>query len=363
MTNEQLLVCPSTGQALRRTSARDLGSPWAARPRSAGSPAAIGLTDEVALREDGQAAYPVLSGVPVLLSPEVLLPHDGRDRAPFDLDAPAFAEAYAEMSFYNDSEVASDVLASAVAQLEGVAGSSFPHDSRWIDAPYDGNAQRDCYRAIGAVHGATALQIGGAGLHAVKFLLAGARRSVLVTPMITEALRARWLAQQVGVADRLVLALGVAEELPLAERSIDAAFTGGCLHHMVLELALPRIHRALVPGGTFGAAEPWRAPLYRLGTAALGKREAGTVCRPLTVDDVAAFANVFQSASITHHGALTRYLLLALSKAGFRPSASALTRWFERDDRWSDRLGVRRHGSSISFVGRAAGHPSPHPLA
>ena len=358
MTPLPLLACPSTGRALSWSRPGHGGPVWTPRPRPPGAPAPIGVTEQLVVRADGSAAYPVVDGVPALLAPEVLLPHEAGEVAAVDLSAPAYAEAYAEMSFYNVAAVESPELAGVVAALDGLPAVTFPHDPRWIDAPYDGHAQADCYRALGSVQDAVTLQIGGAGLHAVKFLLAGARTAVLVTPMITEALRARWLAERAGVADRLVLALGVAEELPLADGGVDAAFTGGCMHHMVFDLALPRIRRALGPGGVFAAAEPWRAPLYAVGTSVLGKRESGTQCRPLTPDDLDVFARVFDEPVVTHHGALTRYPLLALSKVGIRPRATTLLDWFARDDRWSDRLGLRRHGSSISCVGRASHDPA-----
>ena len=51
---------------------------------------------------------------------------------------------------------------------------------------------------------------------------------------------------------------------------------------MTTELAMPEIARVLKPGGRFSAMDPWRAPLYAIGTKILGKREVNVYCRPLT---------------------------------------------------------------------------------
>ena len=60
------------------------------------------------------------------------------------------------------------------------------------------------------------LQLGGAGTAAVKFLLAGAAEATLLSPMPGELFFAQY-REAYGVADRLKLVVGVAEELPFAD--------------------------------------------------------------------------------------------------------------------------------------------------
>ncbi len=45
---------------------------------------------------------------------------------------------------------------------------------------------------------------------------------------------------------------------------------------MTTEVAMPEIARVLKPGGKFACNDPWRAPLYGIGTKILGKREKST---------------------------------------------------------------------------------------
>lgn len=347
-------VCPTTGLPLQVTSRHELEArlgPLLPNPRPAGQPPAVGATEHVLVRGDDSGAFPLVKGVPVLLGPEALVPAHRRELV--DVTAAPYSEAYLEMDFYNDSPVENEALGRELDRLMEVEPSSFPREWRaWIDATYDGNAQGDCYRSLGEMTGRAALQIGGSGLHAVKFLMAGAASAVLVTPMLTEALRAVWLAERVGVERRLSVALGIAEEIPLADRSVDAAFAGGCVHHMVVPQAMTQVARALRPGGVFAAAEPWRAPLYGIGTRLLGKREANAHCTPLTKSALAGFEAPFDDVEITHHGAMLRYALLAGSKCGAQPSVGRVTRLIELDDRLSDRLRLRRWGSSVSLIGR-----------
>ena len=97
--------------------------------------------------------------------------------------------------------------------------------------------------------------------------------ATLVSPMPGELIFAQYQGQAYGVADRLRLVVGVAEELPFADRSIDVIFSGGSVHHMETSIALPECARVLRSGGRFAANDPWRAPLYALGTRLFGKRE------------------------------------------------------------------------------------------
>lgn len=335
---------------------------FAPRPRS-GSPAtATGLTPQVMLRSDGECAYPVIDGVPGLLAPEMLCPPG--EGPEFDLQEPRYAEAYEEMTHYN--QLAALVMDQLPQSGPGLAlkrildgreqGAAFPVPyDLWIDAAYDAAAQFDCYNHLAPFHGKRILQLGGGGIHAVKFLLAGAAESWLVTPMKGECQLGTALAAWVGVKEQFHGTMGIAEELPFADESFDGIYIGGCLHHTVLELALAECRRVLVPGGGVAAQEPWRAPFYSIGTRIFGKREAGVYCHPLNKERLDPLFRIFESAEIVHHGALTRYPLLALRQVGIQVEVPFSRRLCALDDAIASLIPpLRRSGSSVAVLGRKA---------
>jgi SAM-dependent methyltransferase len=252
----------------------------------------------------------------------------------------------------NDEEN-EQMLRSHLAQVVGLPASSFAAPvTAWLDAPYDSVAQSDCYEHIGAAvrRGGAVLQLGGSGSHAVKSLLGGARHAYLLTPVPGETAIAQRLAEHFDVADRLTTIVGVAEEFPQIE-PLDAIISGGCLHHVDVPVALPQIKAALVPGGRFAAWDPWRAFLYRVGVTVLGKRERNVQCRPLDSDRLSAFAEVFPGHEVRLHGALLRYPMLALSKAGVEPPLAKLHRIALLDDRLAQRSPrLARSGSSVAVL-------------
>ncbi|MCC6420278.1 MAG: methyltransferase domain-containing protein [Gemmataceae bacterium] len=350
------LVCPRTKislDLLERNRAAALlpgGGPGALPPRA----------EAALLRADRKCLYPVVQGVPVLLAPEAVWLDDAAPpRA--DRAAPQFAEAYQEMAHYD---------AVAEREVQGIAGSesyraiqpvleapaaareSFPEPREvWLDAWFDSTAQEQAYRHVAPVKGKRVLQVGGKGIHAVKFLLAGASEAWLVTPMHGEARLGQALAAAAGVRERFHCAVGVGEELPFAASSIDVVYSGGCLHHMLVDEVLPEWRRVLSPGGKMAAIDPWKAPLHSLGTRIFGKREPGVNCRPLDARRLATLGRVFPDSSIVQHGALTRYGLLALQKFGVEFSFSTLWNILRLDDCLCMRLGpIRKLGSSVAVL-------------
>lgn len=319
---------------------------------------AAGVTDEVLVRKDLAAAYPVVNGIPILLAPETLF--TGDTVMSYDLADPRFAEAYEEMEFYNtvaaealenlDERGAWSVLPTEMAASEEEK-ESFPSPwQRWVDAPHDSAAQWDAYRHLGRVRGKRLLQLGGSGTHAIKFALAGAGESWLVTPMAGEALIARELAASAGVGDRFHSIVAIAEELPLRSDSFDGIFAGGCLHHMVTDVALPEAARILRKGGRFAAAEPWRAPFYEVGTKLLGKRE-DAYCRPLNTERLEPLSRSFSTSSLVGHGTFTRYPILALDKLGLKFSKSIPWHVGKIDDAIASLIpGLRKLGSSVAVL-------------
>ena len=361
-----LLVCPSTKLRVQLMSREEAEDRMGGRLRSraelknakGGVSKPAGVTEEVLVREDLGAAYPVVNGIPILLSPEALV--TGDSHLSYDLADPRFAEAYEEMEFYNT------VAADAMEKLdEGGAWSILPTEmaatdeekesfpspwQRWVDAPHDSAAQWDAYRHLGKVRGRRLLQLGGSGTHAIKFALAGSDESWLVTPMAGEARIARELAVSAGVGDRFYSVVAIAEELPLRDDSFDGIFAGGCLHHMVTDDALPEAARVLRQGGRFAAAEPWRAPFYSIGTKLLGKRE-DAYCRPLTAERLEPLSRSFATASLIGHGTFTRYPMLALEKLGIKFSKSIPWHVGRTDDKIASLIpGLRKMGSSVAVL-------------
>jgi len=308
MSATEWLRCPATGLQLREISTHEAGRAVGHLQAREGAPSRV--IERLLLRSDDEVAYPVVDGVPILLTPEAL-----SVQAPvFDLTDVRWAEAYAEMAFYNYSaQQAGSSLPGAVAEIQAAAEqSTWPN--AWLDAPYDAASQLEVLRYLGQPTDKTILQLGGHGGHAVKMLAAGAAQAWLVTPMLSEALYGIELARVLGFADRFHAAVGIAEQIPLADGMLDAVYTGGCLHHMATEYAGPEIYRVLKTGGRFGAVEPWQTSLHKYGTRLIGKREANAYCRPLTSERIEPMRTTFRKFSLEHHAPILRYGALALQK-------------------------------------------------
>jgi SAM-dependent methyltransferase/uncharacterized protein YbaR (Trm112 family) len=357
------LVCPLTGQALQpipiELAETELCKGEQLAPRGIQTPPPVGRTATVLVRDDGACAYPVLDGIPILLGPERLTPPD----EPFevDLDAPQYAEAYTQMDFYNTvaGDLATTVASSSFAKSFGdliPMPSKFPMafpEPRWlwIDSTYEPGSQWDAYRHLAPLIGKRVLQLGGSGLHAVKFLLAGAERATLVSPMVGELQHARALADLAEVGDRLRTVAGVAEELPLADATMQAIHASSCIHHTETGMAGREIVRVLTPGGRFSALEPWRGPLYDLGIRVFGKREP-IACKPMTAERAEPLAAAFDRFEVLHHGTLTRYPLIALSKLGLELTPMAVWRINRLDDAVSSLTPwLRAKGSGVALLG------------
>ena len=313
---------------------------------------------------DGETAYPVIGGFPALLWP------DSYRQTPVEVDLrdPRYCEAYAEMEHYNPiaRRMAQNVKASeafkTLARIkQECAPHSFPEPPQlWMDqGSFEMAARTNGYRYIAPLKGKVSLNIGGIGRDAIRFILAGAEQSILVTPMIGEAEFAWALAGELGIQDRLSCILGVGEELPLLDNSVDVISSHGCMHHMQLHIALGEYDRVLRPGGKFIATDPWRAPLYGVGTALLGKREQQLLkrnqslfCRPITPERLMTLPEHFPDHVVENHGPILRYPLIALSKFGIQFSQSNLCRLGAMDDRLGRAIGLKPHwGSSLLFGG------------
>lgn len=354
------LVCPESRTPLERRPAAD--APDLMPPRGTGY-TPVGRTAELMVRVDGSGAYPVVKDVPVLLAPELLTPAGaGRE---VDVTVVPYAEAYAEMEHYSrgaEAEAASAATSHHAQRLDRLvalpdeARRAFPEPADlWLDAAYELAAQAQAYAHLQPVQGSRVLQLGGRGAQAVTLLLAGAQEAWVATPMVGELIYARALAEHCGVADRLGTVAALAEELPFPNGSFDLVYSQGCVHHWVVDRALPECARALAAGGRFAAVEPWRGPMYGIGTKVLGKRDRAVQCEVLTAPRILPAMEVFQDGRVEHHGALTRYPLLALWKAGVKPDRDRLWRISKADDALTARFPrLRESGSSVALLGRVS---------
>jgi SAM-dependent methyltransferase len=272
---------------------------------------------------------------------------------------------YEEIDHYNSEASKQRAMVAAGAEptiiknlMPAIAASeqdilSFPEPRDvWIDATYDGAAQYDSYAYIAPIAGKRLLQLGGSGLHAIKAIQAGAREAWLVTPVRDEARLALAVARRLGLHDRLTCVVALGEELPFATGSFDAILSGGCLHHMQTERAIPECARILSADGRFAAWDPWRSPLYGIGTRVFGKREVEVNCKPITADRARPLQEAFDTATVVHHGALTRYFLIALGKLRIQlnePTVSFITKIDDVISAWLP--GLRRTGSSVALLG------------
>lgn len=354
------LACPETGQSVEAVAldgADGVGASLQPIRRLGTAGAPVGRTPTVLLRSDGMRAYPVVDDIPVMLVPEALV--DERSGAAVDLADPKYAEAYEEREHYDRVaiEEAKAIEGSDLSrEIEHLRVSSFDPDQfpaprrAYIDAPYEPTAQWRAFEHLAPLTGKTMLQLGGRGMTSVKLLFAGLSEAWLLTPMLGEALYAQELARRHGVGDRLRCVVGVAEELPFHAESFDVTYSVGCVHHMITDLAFAEMARVLRSGGRFAAVEPWRSPGYAAGVRLLGKREA-VHCRPLTADRLTPLGDHFASWEVSHHGALTRYPLLALNKLGVWLGMDAMWRITRADDRISALVPpLRRSGSAVAVL-------------
>ncbi|ADP78135.1 class I SAM-dependent methyltransferase [Pseudofrankia inefficax] len=366
-----LLCAPDTASALTVVPAPMAPSPelWTLATRLAPAPRrapeSVGAGPARAARPDpaqhwlGTATgirYPVLAGIPLLLSDYA---HDAAGPLGATAGIPRRElDHYSAVSLRLAADVADDPTLAELRALATVAErSGTVLDETWVDAPYDGPAQLRCYEFLRPlVRGGTAVQIGGSGTHALKFLLAGAARAVIVSPVVGELLLADAFARALGLADRLLPVAGTGEGLPLAAGSVDVLYCGGTLHHLDTARAGRQFARVLTAAGRFAAAEPWKVPLlHTAGTRLLGKR--GPVdCQPIDAARLGALRGGFAGwVDDRRHGAFTRYPALALGKAGLRLPARTLLRVMLREDELD--LPGAALGSSISLTGCQA--PSP----
>lgn len=261
-----------------------------------------------------------------------------------------------EIAHYNEtaaSEMKRRGLLAAVERIRDLGTSWGVPLAAWLDAGPDCASQADVYVHLSsAVVGGSVLQIGGSGQAALKALVGGSARAMLVTPCAEEAELAVRIARKLGFSERFDTAVGFAEDLPVSTESIDAVISEGCLHHTLTADSFREAARVLVPGGRFGAWEPWKAALYTVGIKVFGKRDPDINCRPMDPTRVAELPIVFPKFSeVRLHGALTRYPAILWARYLEAPRFATSYRLTLIDDRISRRIPVlARNGSTCSII-------------
>lgn len=287
--------------------------------RGPGEPEPVGITEEV-IRMAGGGIYPVLDGIPVLLRPEQLH-HEQRHGA--RLSDSRFAGAYGENALYSSLAEGRlwDMQARDLTEIfRHVDPDTFPRDmGPWMTASSTGRPYELSMQHLGCMRGATVLQLGGTGSHALKMLHAGAERAVLISPILAELVAAKRLAERLGVSERMVIAAGMAEELPILDGVIDVAYAGSSMHHTDTELGFGECARVLRAGGRFASVDVWKGSFHSIGTTVFGKRH-GANCRPFDGDRILPALSAFDKVAISYHGGLARYPLAVLARAGIELS-------------------------------------------
>ena len=189
--------------------------------------------------------------------------------------------------------------------------------SIWLDSRANPVSQLDAYRWLSPIEGTDFLQLGGSGSQAIKALIGGASRALLLTPMSQEGLIARRMARYLGISSRIEVIQGIGEQIPVADASIDKIFGGGTLHHLQLTYGLQEILRVLKPGGRAAFVDPNLNFIYRFfeitGIRNLG-REPGAQCYPLRVSDVYKKGLGFRTVKCVLSGGMLRYGIVGMTR-------------------------------------------------
>ena len=164
--------------------------------------------------------------------------------------------------------------------------------------------RRYLFDFLGSVDGKVILDIAcGYSMTPVMFALAGATvYAIDVAPKTIATVQ--HVAERKGVADRVHVHVGPAEELPFENASFDLLYGGAALHHLKLNRAGQELARVLKPGGRGAFQDPLgHNPLLEFARDYLayrGKHPVKGTDRPLRLHEVRAFGQHF--TSYTYHG-------------------------------------------------------------
>jgi SAM-dependent methyltransferase len=165
-----------------------------------------------------------------------------------------------------------------------------------------------------------------------------------------EIAQARASASDDGFGERSTFLVADAHATGLPDDSFDLIVGDSILHHLDLRVALEEIRRVLRPGGRAVFSEPlWHNPLLRLGRALTPTARTADE-HPLTADDWALCASIFES--FRHHE--REFLTIPLMPLNLILPIGAQRRlagWVAPlDDRVLDRLPAIRKYARITFL-------------
>lgn len=281
---------------------------------------------------DQQTFYPIVEGIPQLLAPEGIPLNGDASQSFIDIKLIQYREPYAEMNSYDDISSHHINAGDAESALGGVMRDdirmdaeggvytgTFPEPAEvWLDAKGCLLAQESAYKYLTPLSDTRILQIGGHGSHLIKFLLAGAREAWLVSPMIVELRRAMLLSRRFGFEERFFAVQGIAEELPTQDDFFDRIYSGGCLHHTVMEMTGPEVHRVLKPDGKASFVDPIMTVPYRMFVKPFYSRGIGRVdnaeCSPILKEKASAFIKHFNNGSLNGYRTFVHFPLIMATR-------------------------------------------------
>jgi 2-polyprenyl-3-methyl-5-hydroxy-6-metoxy-1,4-benzoquinol methylase len=153
---------------------------------------------------------------------------------------------------------------------------------------------------LGDVTGKRVLDVGcGVGRETVELARRGARVVAIdLSPALVA--RARDRATEAGVADRVEFRVGLAEETATDGGRFDVVLGNGVLHHIDIPAFKTFLPALLQPGGVAQFAEPLiHNPLLRVYRRLTRQLHSPTE-RPLSQDDVLAFARGFRTVRLEY---------------------------------------------------------------
>lgn len=153
------------------------------------------------------------------------------------------------------------------------------------------------YQLLEPLEGKVVLDLGcGSGHHAVAFAQRGAFvYAIDISSGMVE--KAKELAKQQGVEDRITVLEMNAEALQFPNETFDIVFGHSILHHINLEFARSNVYRVLKQGGRGVFLEPLGHNVFVNLFRKLTPHRRTSTEKPLKMEDLSFFAEPFSSFS------------------------------------------------------------------
>lgn len=280
-------------------------------------------------RKDGKIFFPVYDGIPSFLPFQSIC--IGKNIS-VDKNLEIYGTVFEEMKVYDSlyADWKKDLLEKTSTafgkelrpwrKITALEIDSFPSPKKlWLDAAEGVKAQFFAYKHLLPIKGKRILQIGGHGSHAIKFLLAGAKEAIVLSPMRNELLAAKNLAKEFGVEKNLLLVQGMAEIMPFKNESIDRIYAGGVIHHTKIKYSAKEIARVLNCNGKAAFVEPTMTPQYDflINHLKFGRHlgmESGLSDQPLSNAQVKDLLKEFRSGKLSRYRALFHFPLTGIQR-------------------------------------------------